>query len=56
MVPNEHNHEYVATRYSVKSLELTFQVKVWDRQREIYTIREISEQLTDLDIEHHASR
>lgn len=56
MVPNEHNYEYVATRYSVKSLELTFQVKVWDRQQETYTIREISEQLTDLDIKHHASR
>jgi len=56
MVPNEHNHEYVTTRYSVKSLELTFQVKVWDRQQETYTIREVSEQLTDLDIKHHASR
>jgi hypothetical protein len=56
MVPNEHNHEYVATRYSVKSLELTFQVKVWDRQQETYTIREVSEQLTNLDIKHHASR
>lgn len=56
MVPDEHNHEYVATRYSVKNLELTFQVKVWDRQQETYTIREVSEQLTDLDIKHHASR
>jgi hypothetical protein len=55
MVPNEHNHEYVATRYAVKSLELTFQVKVWDRRQETYTIREISQQLTDLDINHHAS-
>ena len=56
MVPNEHNHEHVVTRYSVKNLELTFQVKVWDRQQESYTIRDISQQLTDLDIKHHASR
>lgn len=56
MVPNEHNHEYVVTRYSVKSLELTFPVKVWDRQQETYTIREVSQQLTGLDINHHASR
>ncbi|MBW0147844.1 hypothetical protein [Marinobacter arenosus] len=54
MVPNEHNHEYVTTRYSVKSLELSFQIKVWDRQQETYTIREVSEQLTDMDIKHHA--
>jgi hypothetical protein len=56
MVPNEHNHEYVVTRYLVRSLELTFQIKVWDRQQETYTIREVSQQLTDLDIKHHASR
>lgn len=56
MAPDEDNHEYVVTRYSLKSLELTFQVKVWDRRQENYTIREISEQLNDLDIKRYANR
>jgi len=56
IAPDEDNHEYVVTRYSLKSLELTFQIKVWDRRQETYTIREISEQLTDLDIKRYANR
>lgn len=56
MTPDELSHEYVVTRYSVRSLKLTFQVKVWDRWQETYTIREISEQLTNLDIKRYANR
>lgn len=55
LVPDRSNYEYLVTRYKVKSLELTFQVKVWNRHEETYSTREITEQLTDLDINRHAS-
>lgn len=55
LVPDRSNYEYLVTRYKVKSLELTFQVKVWNRHEETYSTREIIEQLTDLDINRHAS-
>jgi hypothetical protein len=56
LTPNKSNYEFMVTNYKVKSLEFTFQVKVWDRHQETYSIREITEQLTDLDINRHASR
>lgn len=49
------NHEYVATRYWVQSLQLTYQVKVWDRHQETYVDHEITEHFTDLDLESHAA-
>lgn len=55
LVPDRSNYEYMVTRYKVKSMELRFQVKVWDRHQETYSVREITEQLTDLDINRHAS-
>jgi hypothetical protein len=55
LTPNKSNYEHMVTRYTVKSLDLTFQVKVWDRHQENYSIREISQRLTDLDVNHHAN-
>lgn len=55
MVPDTSNHEYVATRYWVQSLKLTYHVRVWDRKKAVYTDHEITETFTDLDLESHAA-
>tara|TARA_Y100001001_G_C7940859_1_gene285533 strand:- start:246 stop:539 length:294 start_codon:yes stop_codon:yes gene_type:complete len=56
MSPDKSHNEYVVTDYKVKSLELSFQVKVWDRHKQVYDTRQITEQLTNLDIKRYASR
>ncbi|ABM20782.1 hypothetical protein [Marinobacter nauticus] len=56
MNPDKSQNEYVVTDYKVKSLELSFQVNVWDRHKQAYDTRQITEQLTDLDINRYASR
>lgn len=56
MNPDKSHNEYVVTDYKVKSLELSFQVKVWDRHKQVYDTRQITEQLTNLDIKRYASR
>jgi len=56
MNPDKSHNEYVVTDYKVKSLELSFQVKVWDRHKQVYDTRQITEQLTNLEIKRYASR
>jgi len=56
MNPDKSQNEYAVTDYKVKSLELSFQVNVWDRHKQAYDTRQITEQLTDLEIKRYASR
>jgi hypothetical protein len=56
MNPDNSQKEYVVTDYNVKSLELSFQVQVWDRHKQAYDTRQITEQLTNLEIKRYASR
>lgn len=55
LIPDTSRFEYLVTDYRVKSLELSFQVKVWDRHKDIYETRDITQQLTNLDIKRYAS-
>jgi|GEM_PF-790722 len=47
------SRERIETHYQVRSLKLTYTVTVWDRQAEAYEDREVTQTLTDLDIDRY---